>query len=142
MPYRYFQAKCLFRLGRKKEAEEILRGILKFRFDYFSDMYLPTLAYYVARADELLGSHGEGEKLVTRRRAELEQARRLQDTGFFSTTPFFISFLDDSAGARKLACAYPLMLYAKFLGDGKGESEYRAEVSSDGYGLYLEDFTV
>lgn len=52
VPYRYFQAKCLFRLGRKKEAEEILRGFLKFRFDYFSDMYLLTLAYYVARVRE------------------------------------------------------------------------------------------
>ena len=142
VPYRYFRAQCLLRLGRKEEAEGILRGFLKFRFDYFSDMYLPTLAYYVARADELLGARGEGEKLVSRRKAELERARRLQDTGFFSTTPFFLSFVDDSAEARKLACAYPLMLYAKFLGDEEGEAEYRAEVSSDGYGLYPEDFTV
>lgn len=141
VPFRYFEAICLLRLGERERAEELLSDFLKFRFDYFSDMYLPTLAYYVARAQELLGRREEGVRLVSARKQQLEHAMTVQDSGFFGTTPFFISFIDDSAAARRLYCAYPLWLYSLYLHE-QGAEDYRNELKKDGYGIYIEDFTL
>ena len=142
VPYRYFQANCLIRLGKKEKAEEILRGFLRYRFDYFSDLYLPTLAYYVARAAILLGREAEGRELMRRQKARMESALQTEDSGFFKTTPFFLSFIDDSRRARELYCSYPLWLYSLCLGDKEDAARYFERWNRDKYGLYLEDFTL
>lgn len=142
VPYRYFEAKCLYKLGRKDEAEEILKDFAKFRFDFFSDMYLYTLTYYVARSYELLGDRAKGEELVKSRMADWERASGLTDMGIFGTTPFFISFIDEPSEARKGHFAYPLYLFSLYMNDGDRMKKYGDMLSKDKYGLYIEDFSL
>ena len=139
VPYRYFSALCHYKLGNKEKAESLLKGFDKYFFDFFSDMYLYTLAYYVARSYELLGDREKGVKLIEKRLAEWERARDLEDMGNFGTTPFFISFIDDPKQARKGHFAYPLYLFSKFLGDKARMEKYGAEVQADKFGLFIED---
>ena len=140
VPYRYFAARSLIKLGRKEEAEAILKDFGKYFFDFFSDMYLNTLVYYVARAYELLGDKAKGEKLIKERMAGWEHARELEDMGNFGTTPFFISFIDEPAKARRLSLAYPLYMCACYLGDEEKKAKYLADLSEETYGVYITDF--
>lgn len=142
VPYRYFEAKCLLKLGRTEEAEAILKDFEKFRFDFFSDMYLYTLTYYVARSHELRGDRAKGEELVRARLEAWERASELTDMGNFGTTPFFISFIDEPSEARKGHFAYPLYLFALFLNDEKRMKKYGDMLTKDKYGLYIEDFSL
>lgn len=139
VPFRYFEAICLLKEGRSEEAKEILGTFLKYRFDYFSDMYLPTLAFYVARAHELLGDRQSGERLIREKFAACRKQADIIDCGYFGTTPFFISFIDRPDEARKTFFAYQCLMYAHFLGDKKSEEYYRGIIGDDGYGTYIFD---
>ena len=141
VPYKYFSARCLEKLGRSDEAETIYRSFGKYRFDYFTDMYLYTFAYYAARGLEALGSKAEGDALIKKRYAEFGTALTQQTPGYFGTTPFFISFIDDADVARRLHYAYPMYLFAHYLGDEKAKKTYADILAQDGYGLYIDDFT-
>ena len=139
-PYKYFAARCLEKLGRTEEALEIYRGFGKYNFDFFTDMYLYTFMYYAARGLEALGKRDEAVALVSARFDAWNKASGEQTLGYFGTTPFFMGYIDEAKSARKLHYSYPLYLFATFL--GKDASEYKATFSKDGYGLYIEDFTV
>ncbi len=141
VPFLYFQAKCLLKLGRTGEALGILRGFKRYRFDYFTDMHLYTFAYYLARALEILGEPDAAEALMKKRIAEFETARETEDTGVFGTTPFFISFIDDPKTARRFHYSYPLCLFSTVLRDEKRMKLYRAELERDAYGTNMLDFT-
>lgn len=139
VPYRYFAALCHIKLGEKEKAEAILKDFDKYYFDFFSDMYLYTLAYYVAKSYELLGDKAKGVALIEKRLQEFENAREVEDMGYFGTTPFFISFIEQPAAARKAHYAYPLYMFSSFLGDKKRMKKYAAELDADKYGLFIED---
>lgn len=141
VPFRYFAAACLEKLGRRGEAEEVYRSFLKYRFDYFSDMYLISLAYYVGRAYEELGEAKRGRELVQARLAQFEAEWEKEDTGYFGTTPFFLVFIDRPARARKQYYSYPLVLFSRFLGDEARAAEYEKVLRRETYGSYLYDFT-
>ena len=141
VPYRYFEAACLLRLGKREQAEEIYRSFLRYRFDYFSDMYLITLAYYVGRAYEELGMKENGDSLVRGRLEEFEAEWDKEDTGYFGTTPFFLAFVDAPSAARHAHYAYPLMMFSRYLNDGKRTEKYQSECSKDTYHSLLRDFT-
>ena len=141
VPFQYFQAKCLLKLGRTDEAKEILRGFKRYLFDYFTDMYQYTFAYYLARALEILGESDAAKALMEKRTAEFEAARETEDTGCFGTTPFFISYIDEPKVARKANYSYPLYLFATVLKDEKRMKQYRAELDKDAYGTNMLDFT-
>ena len=102
-------------------------------------MYLYTLAYYVAKSYELLGDKAKGVALIEKRLQEFENAREVEDMGYFGTTPFFISFIEQPAAARKAHYAYPLYMFSSFLGDKKRMKKYAAELDADKYGLFIED---
>ena len=61
--------------------------------------------------------------------------------GYFGTTPFFISFIDEASNARKLHYSYPLYLFNTYLNE-ESAKEYKDVFEKDGYGLYIEDFTL
>ena len=142
VPYRYFQAACLKKLGKTDEAKKIYRSFLEYRFDYFSDMYLVTLAYYVGRAYEELGMADLGKELVRSRLQSFEAEWDKTDTGAFGTTPFFIIFIDPPLEARHQYYAYPLMIFSSFLKDSERERRYETEQKKDTYHSCIRDFTV
>lgn len=142
VPFRYFEAECLNKLSRKKEAEKIYRSFLEFKFDYFSDMYLISLVYYVARALEKLGESERAKLLAHEKLSCFEKAVKQESMGYFGTTPFFISFIDEPKKARKEYYAYPLYLLSLFLKDDARAKKYAAQLEGEGYGLYIKDFTL
>ena len=141
VPYQYFQAKTLERLGKEKEANAIYRSFEKYKFDYFTDMYLYTFAYYLAKGLEAQGKMEQANALILKRKAEFENAFNQETLGYFGTTPFFISFIDEARSARELHYAYPLYLFNLFLKEEKAKN-YKEIFVQDGYGLYIEDFTL
>lgn len=141
VPFRYFQALCLEKLGKAEEAKDVFRDITKFRFDYFSDMYFIAYAYFKAKALEALGEKDEAIRIAQARLAELEKASSVADSGCFGTTPFFISFIDEPSSSRKRFYAYPLMLLSAFLGDYDRVFKYKKILSEETYGTYIVDFT-
>lgn len=141
VPFKYFQAVCLEKLGKTEDARRVFCEIIKFPFDYFSDQYCISYAYFKAKALELLGEKDEGVKIARARLSEFEKASLTVDTGYFGTTPFFISFIDDSATSRMRFYAYPLMLLSAFLGDDDRVAKYKKILSEETYGTYIVDFT-
>jgi len=140
VPLQYFAARCLEKLGRREDALEIYRSFIHFRFDYFTDMYLYTFAYYAARAMCALGKTEQADILITERKVAYEKAIREQTLGYFGTTPFFISFIDDAKEARKKHYAYPLYLFSRYLGiDAK---EYEGIINENKYDMLIDDFTI
>ena len=142
VPYQYFQAACLKKLGKTDEAMAIYRSFLEYRFDYFSDMYLISLAYYVGRAYEELGMAERGKALVRSRLQAFEAEWDKADTGYFGTTPFFLVFVDPPLRARHEYYSYPLMLFSSFLKDKARTARYEAEQKKDTYHSCIRDFTV
>lgn len=141
VPFRYFVAACFEKLGRHSEAEEVYRSFLKYHFDYFSDMYLNSLAYYLGRAYEELGEAQKGRDLVQTRLEQFESELEKEDTGYFGTTPFFLVFIDQPARARRQYYSYPLMLFSRFLGDKRRAAKYEDILRQETYGSYIYDFT-
>ncbi len=140
VPYQYFAAKCLEKLGKTDEATAIYRHFCTFKFDFFTDMYLYTFAYYAARALESLGKKDEADKLIKDRFDAWSAECGRETLGYFGTTPFFMGYIDEAVSAKKLHYSYPLYLFASYL--GMDTTEYKNTFSKDGYGLYIEDFTV
>lgn len=101
-PQRYMEGCCLEALGRRGEAVPLWEWILTLTVDYFSNMHLPELPVWQAKARLKLGHDrnellGELAKRVTAWESELDRS----DPGHFSRTPFFISYIDNPASARK-----------------------------------------
>ena len=140
VPYQYFEAKCLEKLGKADEAKALYTHFCTYKFDFFTDMYLYTFAYYAARALESLGRKDEGDKLIKDRFAAWSAECERETLGYFGTTPFFMGYIDEAVSAKKLHYSYPLYLFATYL--GTDATEYKNTFSCDGYGLYIEDFTV
>ena len=140
VPYQYFEAKCLEKLGKTQEATVIYRHFCTYKFDFFTDMYLYTFAYYAAKALEALGKKEEADKLIKDRFDAWSAECGRETLGYFGTTPFFIGYIDEAVSAKKLHYSYPLYLFATHL--GIDASEYKNTFCADGYGLYIEDFTV
>ena len=140
VPYQYFEAKCLEKLGKSEEATAIYKHFCTYKFDFFTDMYLYTFAYYAARALEALGNKDAADKLIKDRFDAWSAECGRETLGYFGTTPFFMGYIDEAVSAKKLHYSYPLYLFATYLDiDG---TEYKNTFSCDGYGLYIEDFTV
>ena len=104
-------------------------------------MYLYTYRYYLAKAYEYLG---ETERAISLIKEGIESDLKeiiKDDSGYFGTTPFFISFIDDNKKQRETYFGYRLYLYYKFLKDEQSAEKYSKYFKKDGYGSYLEDFT-
>ncbi|HAB01013.1 MAG TPA: hypothetical protein DCE08_06060, partial [Ruminococcaceae bacterium] len=102
--------------GEKTAAEEIFRYIAEIGIEYFSNMHLKELPYYQAYAWKHLGEELKAQQTVTTYRRLWSQIENQKDNGFFSTTPFFISFTDDPAVLREAQHCYLNALIADCMG--------------------------
>ena len=117
VPLKYFEAICLEKLGNKAEADALFRYIATIEIEYFSNMHLKELPYYQACAWRHLGENLKGQQRITRYRREWSGIAKTVDNGFFSTTPFFISFMDDPRKMRMAQYEYLMSLCYAYMGD-------------------------
>ena len=64
----------------------------------------------------------------------------VKNSGYFATTPFFISYIDDNKKVRKTYFAYRLYLYYMYFGDKENADKYKNICLQDSYMTYIEDF--
>ena len=106
IPLKLREAICLDNLGREEEAEEIYRYIAETEIEYFSNMHLSELPYYRALCYARLGERLKSRAMVTKYRREWAKMEGVKDNGFFSTTPFFMSFVDKAENLRRAKFLY------------------------------------
>ena len=121
IPLKYHEACCLEALGQKAEADEIFTYIANVTIEYFSNMHLKELPYYQAMAWNRLGQPMKGQHLITKYLRAWSEIDKVKDNGFFQTTPFFISFVDEPARLRKAHHLYLNALCHAYMGTGKAE---------------------
>jgi hypothetical protein len=117
IPLRYREALCLEAMGQNDAAGEIFEYIAETEIEYFSNMHLPELPYYRALSYDRLGKPLHSRKLITEYRRRWSAMADVKDNGFFATTPFFISFVDDPAALRFSKSQYLLGLLDLYMGD-------------------------
>ena len=117
VPHRYFEGMALKALSREAEAREAFGWILEFKQDYFTDMFLPELPCWQAATLTAMGRAPEAEKLCAEHLSRWAQAARREDAGYFRTTPFFISYMEDPAAQRAAACLWQEAMAHFALGD-------------------------
>ncbi|MCI8512446.1 MAG: DUF5107 domain-containing protein [Lachnospiraceae bacterium] len=119
VPFQYQHAECLRELGRLEAAGSIYREILDIKEDFFTRMHLIELPCYKAMSALRLGLAQQAQRIMTVSRREWQTELTKTDSGFFSTTPFFISFVDDPAAMRKAQYLYLLALVELYQGNQK-----------------------
>lgn len=123
VPYRFHMAQCLEQLGKVEEAQAIYRMILDIEIEFFSNMHLRELPYYQALCAEALGLQQKAWNIMARAKRDWTGNLTRKDNGFFSTTPFFISFAQDPELARKAYYQYLLGLVALYEGNRQEADE-------------------
>lgn len=129
VPYRYGEALCLRVVGERETADRILTDITDIEIDYFSNMHLKELPYYQAMCHRLLGREAAGCALMTEYRRKWADAMKAQDSGYFSTTPFFLPFTERASDMRFAQYAYLSALCAGY----RGEHEKAEELARQAY---------
>lgn len=117
VPLKYFEAVCLELLGEKGAAESIFHYIAGIKIEYFSNMYLKELPYYQACAWRHLNEDLKAQHLITEYLREWSKIKDTSDNGFFGTTPFFISFMDDPKKMRRAQYCYLISLCRSYMGE-------------------------
>lgn len=101
VPYRYYEALCLEKLGKTAEADAHFSFILSLRIDYFSDMHLPQLPYYQAKILKRRGRYGDARALMDACEKKWKAAMNAAIPGYFGTTPFFLSYIEEPKTAAQ-----------------------------------------
>lgn len=117
VPLKYFEALCLEKSGQKAAADAIFSYIAAIKIDYFSNMHLKELPYYQANAYLHLGAFTKAQHLITKCIREWSDIIKTKDNGYFSTTPFFISFIEEPEKLRKAHYLYLMSLCDDFTGN-------------------------
>lgn len=117
VPYQFRMAQCLEHMDRQKEAMAIYREILDIEVEFFSNMHLRELPYYQALCAEKLGLQQKAWNIMGKYKREWTKALTQTDNGFFSTTPFFISFVQEPAVLHRAYYLYLLGLVALYEGE-------------------------
>ena len=123
VPHRYFEGICLQKLGRQEDAAACFRFVLSFRQDYFTDMHLPSLPCWQAMAFRAQGLIAPAQELIAAHLRRQEAAARAIDAGYYRTTPFFISYMDDPKQMRQAACLWQTAMAHYAAGDEKKAAE-------------------
>ena len=126
VPYRWHIALCLDALGRCAEASDIRREIISIDVDFFSNNNLPELPYYQALAAEKEGLQQKAWNIMGTAKRNWTREIKRKDSGFFKTTPFFISFVQSAADLREAQYDYLLGLVCLY----EGEKEQAVELFS------------
>ena len=120
VPHQIFEAHCLKELGQKEEARSIYEQILQLEIEYFANMHLPELPVYQARALQALGQSARAERILRDCLRNWNQALKDSSGGYFGTTPFFISYIDQPEQARTAHYKYLTAKAKAALGDAEG----------------------
>ncbi len=124
IPLKYHEALCLEKKGKKAQADEIFKYIANVEIEYFSNMHLKELPYYQAKAFEHLNEKVKAQHKMTAYLREWSKIKDIKDNGFFGTTPFFISFVDDPSRLRCAQYEYLMALCSDFAGNTSQAREY------------------
>lgn len=140
VPLKYHEALCREKLGDVAAAREIFRYIATITIEYFSNMHLKELPYWQAKSWEHLGEPTKAQHLMTKYMREWEKIEGVKDNGFFGTTPFFISFVDDPKKLRRAQYLYLTALCADFSREENRLSESVALNGENLFGLYFDRY--
>ena len=100
VPAQYEEALLLEKAGDRDAAFKIYDYFNTLYVDFFSNMNLPLLPVYQALGDIRMGKTDEAKALLEKAIAGWKFDRERHDSGYFGTTPFFISYMDDPHTAR------------------------------------------
>lgn len=118
VPHRYYEAVCLQKLGKEKEAAGLMDWIMVHRQDYFTDMHLPELPCWQAMTRLLQGGHApEARQRIADHLRAQQSAALAVDAGYGKTTPFFISYMEDARRIRQAATDWQLAMAHFAAGD-------------------------
>ena len=117
VPHAYYEALCLERLGDGEAARQRLDWILCLKKDYFSDMHLPELPCWQALTERHLGHVAPAREKIAAHLAAQDAAERAADAGYYGTTPFFISYMEDPAALRRAAADWQRAMACFAAGD-------------------------
>lgn len=131
VPYQFHMAQCLEKLGKKEQAMATYREILGIEVEFFSNMHLRELPYYQALCAEALGMQQKAWNIMGKVKRDWTRELSRKDNGFFSTTPFFISFSQDPAILRRGYYLYLLGLVKLF----EGETQEASKMFKESYQL-------
>ena len=106
VPLKYHEALCLEALGELEAAKQIYRYISTIEIEYFSNMHLKELPYYQALSCDRLGESVKAQQIITKYYREWKKIKNVKDNGYFTTTPFFIPFMDEPAKLRNAQYLY------------------------------------
>lgn len=142
IPLKYHEALCLEKLGEKEKADEIFRYISGVTVEYFSNMHLKELPFWQAKSFEHLGEPLKAQHLITKYYPKWKSIKDTKDKGNFCTTPFFISFIDDSKKLRLSQCLYLTALCDEVMGNTeKSVQEMKASLSLNNDNMYTNYFS-
>lgn len=127
VPLKYHEALCYQRIGETGKAEEIFRYIANIGIEYFSNMHLKELPYFQAMSLDLLGESLKGQHLMTKYLREWSKIKDVKDNGYFATTPFFISFVDEPQRLRLSQYLYLTALCDNYMGNTAGAQKKLCE---------------
>ena len=96
----YKQAITLEMLDKFSEAKDIYNHILDFDIDYFSNSNQPLLPILQAFSTYRLGNKSKAYSMIEQTIYNWNKESERNDSGYFGTTPFFISYMDYSKSAR------------------------------------------
>ena len=86
-------------------------------------MHLKELPYYQANAFLHLEEHTKAQHLMTKYIREWNKIKDVKDNGYFTTTPFFIPFVDEPSKLRRAQYLYLTALCNDFIGNKEKAAE-------------------
>ena len=144
VPLKYHEALCFELLGEKADADKIFSYIANITIEYFSNMHLKELPYWQAKSFKHLGDCTKAQHLITKYLREWGKIKDVKDNGFFSTTPFFLSFVDDPQKLRLAQYHYLMALCDDFMkNDDSSKEHIFSSISLNNenlFGLYFNHF--
>ncbi len=101
VPVKYRQAECLEMLGEHEIPEQIYDLIESIHIDFFSDKYLPELAYYQALVRNKRGDKSGANAVLDTFEAKINDGFSHTDSGWFAAYALLVSYPDKAADARQ-----------------------------------------
>lgn len=112
VPLKYNEALCLDQLGQRDAAKAIYTYITELYVDFFSHLNIPELPCFKALAYNRLGDAKMAKETMEYYLRSWEKEMTREPRGYFSETPFFISYINDPTADR-------ISFYSKLIGQAK-----------------------
>ena len=132
VPYRYFEAEALDRLGRKAEADEIIAAISKLNNSGMWNMG-GEFTYYSAMLSRLAGREMEAQSILRKAISGWEEALATPDYPHFGVKGgrfFYLCFVDDANVLREANLHYMLGYGMLALGEtDKARAHFRRSLT-------------